>query len=54
MEGVQLVNEFRVHRRDGQAAGIAAALCILNGATPAALDYAELKPALLEQKVFLG
>jgi hypothetical protein len=38
----------------GQAAGIAAALCLGSGATPATLDYAELKPALLEQKVFLG
>ena len=38
----------------GQAAGIAAALCLENGATPATLDYADLKPALLEQKVFLG
>ena len=38
----------------GQAAGIAAALCVQNGATPATLDYADLRPALLEQKVFLG
>ena len=38
----------------GQAAGIAAALCVQSGATPATLDYADLRPALLEQKVFLG
>ncbi len=38
----------------GQAAGIAAALCLQNGATPATLDYTDLRPALLEQKVYLG
>ena len=38
----------------GQAAGVAAALCINGGATPATLDYADLRKSLLEQKVFLG
>ena len=38
----------------GQAAGIAAALCLHNGTDPKSLDYSDLRPALLEQKVFLG
>ena len=38
----------------GQAAGTAAAICIQQGATPAGLDYADLKKKLLEQNVFLG
>ena len=38
----------------GQAAGVAAALCITGGATPQGLDYADLKKSLLEQKVYLG
>ncbi len=38
----------------GQAAGIAAALCLENGISPAAVDYSDLKPALIEQKVYLG
>ena len=38
----------------GQASGIAAALCLKNGITPQALDYADLKKNLLEQKVYLG
>jgi len=38
----------------GQAAGVAAALCLENGISPSSLDYADLKPALLEQKVYLG
>lgn len=38
----------------GQAAGIAAALCLSTGATPSTLSYSDLRPALLEQKVFLG
>ncbi|MBQ7623238.1 MAG: FAD-dependent oxidoreductase [Bacteroidales bacterium] len=37
----------------GQAAGTAAALCLKNGASPAALDYQELRRALLAQKVCL-
>jgi hypothetical protein len=38
----------------GQAAGTAAALCLQRGATPASLDYADLKASLLKQNVFLG
>ena len=38
----------------GQAAGTAAALCLLNGTTPSSLDYADLRKSLLEQNVFLG
>ena len=38
----------------GQAAGIAAALCLNNGTDPKSLDYSDLRPALLEQKVYLG
>ena len=38
----------------GQAAGTAAALCLLNGTTPSSLDYADLRNSLLEQNVFLG
>lgn len=38
----------------GQAAGVAAALCLKGGAAPASLDYADLRSALLEQKVYLG
>ena len=38
----------------GQAAGTAAALCLQHGASPASLDYADLKASLLKQKVFLG
>ena len=38
----------------GQAAGIAAALCLTGGTTPDALDYADLRKSLLEQKVYLG
>ena len=37
----------------GQASGTAAALCLKNGASPAALDYQELRRALLAQKVCL-
>lgn len=38
----------------GQASGIAAALCLKKGCTPATLDYSDLKPELLKQKVYLG
>lgn len=38
----------------GQAAGIAAALCIKNGIQAQELDYADLRKNLLDQKVFLG
>lgn len=38
----------------GQAAGTAAALCLENGILPDALDYADLRKALLEQKVCLS
>ena len=42
------------HRPDGDALGTAAALCIKLGATPATLDYADLRASLLKQNVFLG
>ena len=38
----------------GQAAGVAAALCLNGGAAPATLEYSDLRNALLEQKVYLG
>lgn len=38
----------------GQAAGVAAALCLNGGAAPATLEYSDLRIALLEQKVYLG
>lgn len=38
----------------GHAAGVAAALCLKNGAAPRNLDYADLRKVLLEQKAFLG
>ena len=38
----------------GQAAGTAAALCLEKGILPPALDYADLRKALLEQKVCLS
>ena len=38
----------------GQAAGTAAALCLRGGVEPGALDYADLRKHLLEQKVYLG
>ena len=38
----------------GQAAGIAAALCVMRGVAPRRLDYEDLHQALLAQGVFLG
>lgn len=38
----------------GQAAGVAAALCLKTGIQPADLDYADLRAELLKQKAFLG
>lgn len=38
----------------GQAAGTAAALCIMNGIAPEVLDYSDLRTSLLEQNVYLG
>ena len=38
----------------GQAAGTAAALCVKNGCSVRNLDFADLRAALLDSKVFLG